>query len=93
MWPHRKVSATGRFRILSGEKKLDAQEEHDYEMSKRKTLQTGSKQRLEALLAKKNASSSESEQSSEQGPIARAMRNHPCLTKEDAMEMAEAFGF
>lgn len=73
---------------------MDAQEEHDHEMSKRRmTLEAGSRQRLEALLAKKNAASSAKVKFPTMGPIERAMRDHPGLTREKAIEMAEAFGF
>ena len=74
---------------------MDAQQLHDQEMLAKpdKLLEPGSRQRLEALLAKKSASSSASVQSSGLGPIERAMRNHPGLTREDALQMAEEFGF
>ena len=76
---------------------MSDQEQHDLQikqaMEKGKLLEPGSRQRLEALLAKKSESSSESEQSSELGPIERAMRNNPALTKETAEKIADAFGF
>ncbi len=73
---------------------MDAQQEHDYKMSKRKLkLSKGSKQRLQDLLAKKNDASSAHEPYSGVDPIAQAMRNHPGLTQEDAEKMAEFFGF
>jgi hypothetical protein len=72
---------------------MNDQQQHDLKMASRKTLETGSRQQVEALLAKKNASSSESEQSSESGPIERAMRNHSGLTRQKANQMADAFGF
>lgn len=50
-------------------------------------LEKGSRGRLEKLLAKKGAASSGL------GPIERAMRDHPGLTREKAEEMAEAFAF
>ncbi len=69
---------------------MDEQEEHDYRMSKRKSL-TGTKPKLEALLRDKNASSQS--QSKFQDPIAAAMANNPGLTREKALEIAEKFGF
>jgi len=75
---------------------MSDQEEHDYRMSKvpkGKLLEPGSRDRLEALLAKKNASSSASEPSFGLGPIERAMRNNPKLTRETAEQMAKEFGF
>ena len=76
---------------------MSDQEQQDLQlqeaMRQGKVLEPGSRQRLEALLAKKNESSSESEPSSELGPIERAMRNHPGLTREEAEKIADAFGF
>ena len=77
---------------------MDAQEEHDYLMSQRMKdgkpiLEKGSRERLEKLLAKKGATSSDRRQASELGPIEWALKNHPGLTREKAEEMAEAFGF
>ena len=73
---------------------MDDQEMHDLQMAKVPAkLQPGSKRRLEALLAKKGSSSSASEPYSGIDPIEQAMRNHPGLTREEAMEMAEKFGF
>jgi hypothetical protein len=62
-------------------------------MSKGSLLEPGSKQRLEGLLAKKSKKSSAKKPSSELGPIERAMRDNPALTRETAEKMAEAFGF
>ncbi len=76
---------------------MNDQEQHDLQlqaaMRNGKLLEPGSRQQLESLLAKKNESSLESGQSSESGPIERAMRNHPGLTRETAEQMADAFGF
>jgi len=76
---------------------MSDQEEHDLQlqaaMRKGKLLEPGSRQRLEALLAKKEGSLSASARSSDLGPIERAMRNHPGLTRETAEQMAEEFGF
>lgn len=72
---------------------MDAQQMHDLEMAKFQEPAPGSKDRLEALLAKKSASSSAPEQSSVLDPIEMAMREHPGLTREKAEQMAKAFGF
>jgi hypothetical protein len=76
---------------------MSDQQEHDLRMSKvmreNKLLEPGSLERLEALLAKKNGSSSASEPSSGLGPIERAMRNNPKLTRETAERIADEFGF
>lgn len=76
---------------------MSDQEEHDRRMSKvmrkGKLLEPGSRERLEALLAKKSGSSSASVPSSDLGPIERAMRNNPKLTRETAERMAKEFGF
>ena len=74
---------------------MDAQQLHDQEMLAKpdKLLEPGSRQRLEALLAKKSNGSSASAPSSGLGPIERAMRDHPGLTREEAEKMSEAFGF
>ena len=76
---------------------MSDQSDHDQQIREAlksgKVLEPGSKQRLEALLAEKSASSSESAPSSGLGPIERAMRNNPRLTRETAEAMAEEFGF
>lgn len=72
---------------------MDAQQMHDEEMSKRPSVDPASKGRLEALLAAKSASSSNKGPSSELGPIERAMRNNPTLTRETAEKMADESGF
>jgi hypothetical protein len=75
---------------------MSDQEEHDYRMClvrKCKLLEPGSRERMEALLAKKSGSSSASEPSSDLGPIERAMRNNPQLSRETAERMADEFGF
>ncbi len=69
---------------------MDAQEEHDYKMSKRQSL-TGTRPKLEALLRDKNAS--KKRQPEPQGPIDAAIANNPGLTREKALEIAEKFGF
>lgn len=71
---------------------MNAQDEHDYRMSKRRSLE-GSKQKLEALLKEKNGSSQAPSQPELQDPIEAAMRNNPGLTRQKAVEMAEKFGF
>ena len=73
---------------------MDEQAAHDREMAKRKMkLEPGSRQRLEALLAKKSATSSKPEQLLGFDPIASAMKEHPGLTRETAEEMAAEYGF
>lgn len=73
---------------------MDEQAAHDREMAKRKMkLEPGSRQRLEALLAKKSAASSKPERSSASDPIANAMKWNPGLTRETAEEMAAEYGF
>jgi hypothetical protein len=71
---------------------MDAQEEHDYRMSKRRSLE-GSKPRLEALLKEKSASSQAQPQAKFQDPIEAVVKNSPGLTRQNAAEMAEKFGF
>lgn len=77
---------------------MDAQEEHDYLMSQRMKdgkpiLEQGSRGRLEKLLAKKEGVSTAITPHFGLGPIERAMRNNPELTRETAERMAEEFGF
>lgn len=71
---------------------MSDQDEHDYRMSKRKSL-SGTRHKLEALLREKNASSQAKSQPESQDPIATAIANNPGLTREKALEMAEKFGF
>jgi hypothetical protein len=64
---------------------VDAQQEHDYEISMRTLkLSKGSKERLEQLLAEKGVGVD---------PVSAQMARHKGLTAERAVEMAEAFGF
>ena len=81
---------------------MDDQEEFelDFMMSIAKAEREGrpiisqdSIEKLKALLKEKSEASSKNEQSSMLGPIERAMRDHPGLTREEAEEMAEEFGF
>ena len=72
---------------------VDDQEMHDLQMAKQAKVSPDSKKRLEALLKRKSAASSEASQSGESDPIARAMAQNPGLTREKAEAMAEAFGF
>jgi hypothetical protein len=71
---------------------MNAQDEHDYKMSKRRALE-GTKQKLEALLKEKSASSQAQSQPELQDPIEAAIKNNPGLTRQKAVEMAEKFGF
>lgn len=71
---------------------MDAQQQHDQAMNPNPDL-TGSRKRLEALLAKKSASSSRPSQPRGFDPIALAMQDHPGLTREEAERDARAAGF
>lgn len=73
---------------------MDAQEEHDYLMRKRriKSLK-GTKPELEALLEAKRASSPAQSATECLDPIEAAIKNNPGLTREKVAEMAEKFGF
>jgi hypothetical protein len=79
------------------ENEMSDQQEHDLQLHQalksRKLLQPGSRQQLEALLAKKSGNSSGSEPSSGQGPIEWALTNYPQLSRETAEQMAAEFGF
>ena len=73
---------------------MDAQEMHDYEMSKRKALSEGSRERLEALLqAKEQKIDKKKYIYRPHDPISMAMRDHPGLTREEAEEFAIFHGF
>ena len=71
---------------------MDAQEEHDYRMSKRRLLENN-KPKLEALLQEKTASSKAKAQPELVDPIEAVIKNNPGLTRQKAAEMAEKFGF
>jgi hypothetical protein len=71
---------------------MNAQDEHDYRMSKMRSLE-GSKQKLEALLKEKNGSLQAQSQPELQDPIEAVIRNNPGLTRQEVVEMAEKFGF
>ena len=71
---------------------MDAQEEHDYQMSKRRSFKDG-KPKLEALLQEKNASSQAQSQPELLDPIEAAIKNNPGLTRQKAVEIAEKLGF
>ena len=73
---------------------MDAQQEHDQAMTiPTKASLKGSRKRLEALLNRKNADSSKTEQFTGLGPIARAMKRNPTLTRQEAEQMAREHGF
>jgi hypothetical protein len=73
---------------------MDAQEEHDYRMSKvKKFLEPGSRQRLEALLQKKRASSSTRSQPEQSNPLALLLKAHPGLTAKEVAEDLDNLGF
>ena len=71
---------------------MDAQQEHDHLMAttdeKRKKSLTGSRKRVEDLLNEKKKKSAPSND-----PISNAMANHPGLTLERALRIAEEYGF
>ena len=62
-------------------------------MESGQVVEPGSKELLQALLKKKSENSSKKEPSSDRGPLAWAVENYPGLTEEEALEMAEEFGF
>jgi hypothetical protein len=74
---------------------LSAQEEHDLQMSQRKSMGTGiakgmakgSRKRLKKILSQRSSSMACPD------PIEAACRNNPGLSREKALELAEAFGF
>ena len=72
---------------------MDAQQMHDYEMSKRMELSEGSRERLEALLATRDETpSSKTKRLRELDPISMALMDHPTLTRQKAEVMEAAFG-
>ena len=72
---------------------MDAQRKHDKAMASRAPGEPGSKQRVEALLKKKKSASSPRRQPTAFDPLASAVSQNPGLTREEAEEMARAFGF
>ncbi len=73
---------------------MDAQEQHDYQMSKRKSKSLeGTKPELEALLAAKGLGSPEQSVEECLDPIEAVLKNNPGLTREKVAEMAEKLGF
>lgn len=72
----------------------DAQGEHDLAVRGRAQRMhlTGSRRRLEALLARKAAEPTPKPYYGID-PIEAALLDHPSLTREEAEEMARAFGF
>jgi hypothetical protein len=71
---------------------MSDQDDHDYRMSKVKSL-AGTKPQVEALLRAKKASAKSRSKNEMQDPIAAAIANNPGLTREKALEIAEKFGF
>lgn len=69
-----------------------AQDQHD-EMLVNSKLKLAPKKEFEALLQEKGVNSSPPVPSTAFDPIANAMERHPGLTREEAEEMARAFGF
>lgn len=80
---------------------MDAQEMHDYEMSKRRAdcelrqpiVDRESKAKLEEMLVRKNGPSKEPPRGSALDPTENAVRNNPGLTREAAVRDAENLGF
>ena len=65
---------------------MDAQEFHDYEMSKRKALSEGSRERLEALLQEKEQKIPKKKYIYlSDDPISMAVRDHPGLPLGEAI--------
>lgn len=69
-----------------------AQDQHDEMMAANK-LKLVPKAEFEALLQENGVSSSPPVSSTAYDPIEQALKNHPGLTREEAEEMARAFGF
>ena len=72
---------------------MTAQQLHDLQFKDGVTLKPNSRKVLEGLLEKKSKSSGNMSQSQPQGEIARAMKRHSGLTREEAEEMAATQGF
>ena len=73
---------------------MDAQEGHDYHMSKRKNKSLEvTKPELEALLAAKRTDSPAKPAERCLDPIGAVIKNNPGLTREKVVEMAEKLGF
>ena len=73
---------------------MDAQEMHGLQMAKQECKgPKADRQKVEALLRRKNGSSLEPLPSDALDPIAMAMKNHPGLTRERAEELAENLGW
>ena len=76
---------------------MSDQDDHDYRMSKRKTSlgppYQESRAQLEALLKAKNGASKEPPPLSMLDPIEAAIKNNPGLTREEAVKLAEVYGF
>lgn len=66
---------------------MDAQQMHDEQMVRRKPIDSDSRSRLEALLAKKGNSAREV------GLVDWVVKNHPGLTREKGQEMIDYFGW
>ena len=72
---------------------MTAQQLHDQKLSKGINLNPNSRKVLEGLLEKKSKSSSSTLQSQPLDAIARAMKRHSGLTREEAEAIAESYGF
>ena len=69
----------------------DAQQQHDRDLSSNPKL--ASKDEFLALMNEPGRNSSATGLSGNFDPIAVAMQNHPGLSRDEAEEMAKAFGF
>ena len=73
---------------------MDTQEMHDLQMAKQEGKgPKADRQKVQALLRKKNGPSLEPLPPTALDPIAMAMKNHPGLTRERAEELLENLGF
>ena len=72
---------------------MDPQARHDQAFMAPKPEKIADAATLEASLKKKNGPSMEPPPAKYFDPIASALSRHPGLTSEEALEMAENFGF
>ncbi len=72
---------------------MTAQQLHDLQFKGGVKIKPGSRQLLEGMLKEKSNKANELSQSQPQDAIAWAMKRFPGLTREEAEEMAESYGF
>jgi hypothetical protein len=72
---------------------MDDQQIHDLKMSKQKVVSSKSKQVLIDLLKKKEIKRLKKVNINDLDPISCSMLDHPGLTRSEALEFAESFGF